>query len=116
MILHKGSISAQKGERSIIPMNMRDGSLLCIGKGNEDWNYSAPHGAGRMFSRADAKELIDLEEYKKSMEGIYTSSVMESTIDESPMVYKPIEEIMGNVVDTVDIIDVIKPIYNFKAH
>ena len=116
MILHKGSISAQKGERSIIPMNMRDGSLLCIGKGNEDWNYSAPHGAGRMFSRADAKELIDLEEYKKSMEGIYTSSVMESTIDESPMVYKPIEEIMENIKDTVEVTEVIKPIYNYKAH
>ena len=116
MILHKGSISAQLGERSIIPMNMRDGSLLCVGKGNEDWNYSAPHGAGRMFSRAEAKELIDLEEYKKSMEGIYTSSVLESTVDESPFVYKPIEEIMKNIKDTVEVTEIIRPIYNFKAH
>lgn len=116
MILHKGSISAQKGERSIIPMNMRDGSLMCIGKGNEDWNYSAPHGAGRMFSRADAKELIDMSEYRQAMEGIYTSSVLESTIDEAPMVYKPIEEIVENIQDTVEITDIIKPVYNFKAH
>lgn len=116
MILRKGSISAQKGERVIIPMNMRDGSLICIGKGNPDWNYSAPHGAGRIMSRGEAKANVDFEAFKKSMEGIYSTSVVQSTVDESPMVYKPIEEIMGNVVDTVDIIDVIKPIYNFKAH
>ena len=116
MILRKGSISAQLGEKVIIPMNMRDGSLICIGKGNPDWNYSAPHGAGRVMSRAQAKENVNFEEFKDSMKGIYSTSVVESTIDESPFVYKPIEEIMGNVVDTVDIVDVIKPIYNFKAH
>ena len=116
MILRKGSISAQLGEKVIIPMNMRDGSLICIGKGNPDWNYSAPHGAGRIMSRSQAKDNVDFEAFKKSMEGIYSTSVVQSTIDESPMVYKPIEELMGNVVDTVDIIDVIKPIYNFKAH
>lgn len=115
-ILRKGSISAQAGERVIIPMNMRDGSLICIGKGNPEWNFSAPHGAGRLLSRGDAKDCIDLEEYQESMKGIYSTSIMQSTIDESPMVYKPIEEIMENIKDTVDIIDVIKPIYNFKAH
>jgi RNA-splicing ligase RtcB len=116
MILRKGSISAQLGEKVIIPMNMRDGSLICLGKGNPDWNYSAPHGAGRIMSRGQAKDNVDFEEFKKSMEGIYSTSVVESTIDESPMVYKPIDEIMTNVADTVDILDVIKPIYNFKAH
>ena len=115
-ILRKGSISAQAGERVIIPMNMRDGSLICTGKGNPEWNYSAPHGAGRLLSRGDAKDCIDLEEYKESMKGIYSTSIMQSTIDESPMVYKPIEEIMENIKDTVDIVDIIKPIYNFKAH
>lgn len=115
MILRKGSISAQKGERVIIPMNMRDGSLICIGKGNPDWNYSAPHGAGRIMSRGQAKDNISLEEFQNSMDGIYSSSVCESTIDEAPQVYKPIEEIMDNIKDTVDIIDIIKPIYNFKA-
>lgn len=115
-ILRKGSISAQAGERVIIPMNMRDGSLICIGKGNPEWNFSAPHGAGRLLSRGDAKDCIGLEEYQESMKGIYSTSIMQSTIDESPMVYKPIEEIMENIKDTVDIIDVIKPIYNFKAH
>lgn len=116
MILRKGSISAQLGEKVIIPMNMRDGSLICLGKGNPDWNYSAPHGAGRIMSRGQAKDNVNFEEFKKSMEGIYSTSVVESTIDESPMVYKPIDEIMANVADTVDILDVIKPIYNFKAH
>lgn len=116
MILRKGSISARQGEKVIIPMNMRDGSLICIGKGNPDWNYSAPHGAGRILSRSQAKDLIDFDEFKESMVGIYTSSVVESTIDESPMVYKPMDEIMNNIKDTVDIIDVIKPIYNFKDH
>lgn len=116
MILRKGSISAAKDEKVIIPMNMRDGSLICLGKGNPEWNYSAPHGAGRIMSRSQAKENVDFEEFKESMNGIYSTSVVESTIDESPMVYKPIEEIMENVRDTVEIIDVIKPIYNFKAH
>lgn len=116
MILRKGSISAREGEKVIIPMNMRDGSLICIGKGNPDWNYSAPHGAGRILSRSQAKDLVDFNEFKESMKGIYSSSVVESTIDESPMVYKPIEEIKANVIETVDIIDTIKPVYNFKAH
>lgn len=116
MILRKGSISAQKGEKVIIPMNMRDGSLICVGKGNEDWNYSAPHGAGRLMSRNQARELVSLKEFEKSMDGIYSSSVTESTIDEAPMVYKSMNEIKENIKDTVDIIDTIKPIYNFKAH
>lgn len=115
MILRKGSVSAQLGEKLIIPMNMRDGSLICIGKGNSDWNYSAPHGAGRLMSRSQAKESISMSDFKKSMEGIYSTSVSRSTIDESPMVYKPMQEIIDNVKDTVDIVDIIKPIYNFKA-
>ena len=115
MILRKGSISAQAGEKMIIPMNMRDGSLICIGKGNKDWNYSAPHGAGRILSRSKAKDCVSMQEYKDSMRGIYSTCISRSTIDESPMVYKPIDEIMENIKDTVDIVDVIKPIYNFKA-
>lgn len=115
MILRKGSISAQAGEKVIIPMNMRDGSLICIGKGNPDWNYSAPHGAGRILSRSKAKDTISMAEYQESMKGIYTTSVNRGTIDESPMAYKPIEEIMKNIEDTVEIVDVIKPVYNFKA-
>ena len=115
MILRKGSISAQAGEKMIIPMNMRDGSLICIGKGNSDWNYSAPHGAGRILSRSKAKDCASMQEYKDSMRGIYSTCISRSTIDESPMVYKPIDEIMENIKDTVDIVDVIKPIYNFKA-
>lgn len=115
MILRKGSISAQDGEKVIIPMNMRDGSLICVGKGNKDWNYSAPHGAGRILSRSKAKDTISMTEYQESMKGIYTTSVNRGTVDESPMVYKPIEEIMENIKDTVDIIDIIKPVYNFKA-
>ena len=115
MILRKGSVSAELNEELIIPMNMRDGSLICIGKGNPDWNYSAPHGAGRIMSRGKAKETISLTEFEKSMKGIYTTSVTQSTIDESPMVYKPMQEIIDNIGDTVDIIDIIKPVYNFKA-
>lgn len=115
MILRKGSVSAMVGEKLIIPMNMRDGSLICIGKGNADWNYSAPHGAGRLMSRAKAKDSISMEDYKKSMEGIFTTCVNTSTIDESVFAYKPMDEIMRNVKDTVDIVDIIKPIYNFKA-
>jgi tRNA-splicing ligase RtcB len=114
-ILRKGSVSAQEGERLIIPINMRDGSLICVGKGNPDWNYSAPHGAGRLMSRSKAKELVTMDEYKESMKGIYTTSVNQSTIDESPMAYKPMQEIIDNVQDTVEILKVIKPIYNFKA-
>ena len=116
MILRKGAISAQKGEKLIIPINMRDGSIIGIGKGNPDWNYSAPHGAGRIMSRSKAKELVSLEEFKKSMSGVWTTSVCQSTIDESPMVYKPIEEIIENIKDTVTVEKIIKPIYNFKAN
>lgn len=115
MILRKGAISAQKNEKVIIPMNMRDGSLMCLGKGNPDWNYSAPHGAGRLMSRSKAKENVTLENFKESMKGIYTTSVNTSTIDESPMAYKPMQEIIDNIQDTVDIVNIIKPIYNFKA-
>lgn len=114
-IVRKGAISAKAGERVLIPINMRDGCIIGVGKGNPDWNYSAPHGAGRLMSRSQAKELIDIEDFKKSMDGIYTTSVNESTIDESPMVYKPIEEIIENISDTVNILQIIKPIYNFKA-
>lgn len=99
----------------MIPINMRDGSIIAVGKGNADWNYSAPHGAGRLMSRSKAKERITLEEYQKSMEGIFTTSVNESTLDEAPMAYKPMEEILNNVQDTVEIVKIIKPIYNFKA-
>lgn len=116
MILRKGSVSAQNGEKLIIPINMRDGSLICIGKGNPEWNYSAPHGAGRILSRSKAREVISIEEYTNSMKGVWTTSVCESTIDESPMVYKPIEEIIENIKDTLDIIDIIKPVYNFKSN
>ena len=116
LILRKGSVSARDGEKLIIPINMRDGSLVCVGKGNPDWNYSAPHGAGRILSRSEAKDAVGIDEFRESMKGIYSSSVMESTIDESPMVYKPMDEIMENIKDTVDIVKVIKPVYNFKAH
>lgn len=117
MILRKGSVSAQAGEKLIIPMNMRDGSLICIGKGNPDWNYSAPHGAGRLMSRSEAKQNITLSEFKKTMSdaGIYSTSVNKSTIDESPMAYKPMQEIIDNIGDTVEIVNIIKPVYNFKA-
>ncbi len=115
MILRKGAVSAQKGEKIIIPINMRDGSLICIGKGNPDWNYSAPHGAGRIMSRRQAKKELDLEKFKNSMRGIYSTSIGFQTIDESPMVYKPLEEIEEAIKDTVEIIERIKPIYNFKA-
>ena len=114
-IVRKGAISARKGEKVLIPMNMRDGCIIGIGKGNDDWNQSAPHGAGRIMSRMQAKETFNLDEYKKSMENIYTTSVNENTIDEAPMVYKPMNEIINNMKDTVEVIKVIKPIYNFKA-
>lgn len=115
MILRKGSVSAQKGERLLIPINMRDGSLLCTGKGNEDWNFSAPHGAGRLMSRGAAKETFTVSEFKKQMEGIYTTSVGRNTLDECPMAYKGMEDIVGNIEPTVNVDAVIKPIYNFKA-
>ena len=115
-IVRKGAISAKAGEKVLIPINMRDGCILGIGKGNEDWNYSAPHGAGRTMSRSKAKESILLEEYQKAMDGIFTTSVNTFTIDESPMAYKTMDEIIGNIKDTVEIVDIIKPIYNFKAN
>lgn len=114
-IVRKGAISARKGEKVLIPMNMRDGCIIGLGKGNDDWNQSAPHGAGRIMSRMKAKETFNLDEYKESMNGIYTTSVNEETIDEAPFVYKPMEEIIDCIGDTVDIIKIIKPIYNFKA-
>lgn len=114
-IIRKGAISAHKGQRVIIPMNMRDGCLICIGKGNPDWNCSAPHGAGRLYSRKRMQELFTVEEYEKEMAGIYTTSVGLSTIDESPMAYKPMEEIVKKIAPTVEIEKIIKPIYNFKA-
>ena len=114
-IIRKGAISAAKGERCIIPLNMRDGSLLCTGKGNPDWNYSAPHGAGRVLSRTQAYEKITMADFKASMQGIYSESVNDFTRDESPMVYKPAEEIIANVGDTVNIDTIIRPIFNFKA-
>lgn len=115
MILRKGAVSAQAGEKLLIPINMRDGSLICTGKGNPDWNCSAPHGAGRLMSRGEAKETLTLSEFKKQMEGIYSTSVSRATIDESPMAYKSIDDIVSNISDTADINEIIKPIYNFKA-
>lgn len=115
MILRKGAVSAESGEKLLIPINMRDGSLLCVGKGNKDWNYSAPHGAGRLMSRSEAKEKLSMDDFVSSMTGIFTTSVSFATIDEAPQAYKPIDEIMDAIVDTVEIIDVIKPVYNFKA-
>lgn len=114
-IVRKGAISAKKGERVLIPMNMRDGCIIGIGKGNEDWNCSAPHGAGRIMSRAEAKRSVTLDEYRQSMDGIYTTSVGLDTIDESPMAYKPMDEILKNIEPTVEIERIIKPVYNFKA-
>lgn len=114
-MVRKGAISAKDGERLLIPINMRDGCILGVGKGDDDWNQSAPHGAGRIMSRRKAKEMISMDEYKKSMDGIYTTSVDESTIDERPMAYKPIDEILKNIKNTVHVEKIIKPIYNFKA-
>lgn len=113
-ILRKGAISAHKGEKVLIPINMRDGSILAIGKGNPDWNYSAPHGAGRIMSRSEAKKNLSLNDYKTVMDGIYTTSINENTLDESPMAYKSIDDILNVIDDTVEIIDVLKPIYNYK--
>ena len=114
-MVRKGAVSAKEGEKLLIPINMRDGCIIGVGKGNEDWNCSAPHGAGRIMSRSKAKEIISLEDFKDSMSGIYTTTVNQSTIDESPMVYKSMQEIMNNIADTVDVVKVIKPIYNYKA-
>ena len=115
MILRKGAIAAHEGEKVLIPINMRDGSVLAVGKGNPEWNFSAPHGAGRIMSRTKAKESLSLEEYRKEMEGIYTTSVNERTLDEAPMAYKSLEDIIDAIRDSVDIIEILKPVYNFKA-
>ena len=116
MILRKGAIAAHDGERVLIPINMRDGSVLAVGRGNPEWNYSAPHGAGRILSRTEAKETLDLEEYRREMAGVYTTSVNEKTLDEAPMAYKSLSDIIDVISDSVDIIEVLKPIYNFKAN
>lgn len=117
MVLRKGAISARLGEKVLIPINMRDGAIIAVGKGNDDWNQSAPHGAGRLFSRSQAKRSFTVSDFKKTMKdaGVYSSSVNEGTLDESPMAYKPIKEILDKIVDTVDVIEQIKPIYNFKS-
>ena len=115
MILRKGAIAAHAGEKVLIPINMRDGSVLAVGKGNAEWNYSAPHGAGRIMSRKAAKDKLSLKEYRETMKGIYTTSVNEATLDEAPMAYKSLDDIIDVIRDSVDIIDVMKPVYNFKA-
>lgn len=115
MILRKGAVSAKKGEKLLIPINMRDGSLICVGKGNEDWNFSAPHGAGRLMSRRKARESYTVSEFKKQMAGIFTTSVNAQTLDECPMAYKGMEDIVENIGDTAEIVKVIRPVYNFKA-
>lgn len=115
MILRKGAVSAQKGEKLLIPINMRDGSLVCIGKGNEDWNCSAPHGAGRLMSRSAAKQSYTVAEFQEQMQGIYTTSVSNATLDECPMAYKSMDDITSNIGKTAEILKVIRPIYNFKA-
>lgn len=115
MILRKGAVSAKEGERLLIPINMRDGSLLCVGKGNEDWNCSAPHGAGRLMSRADAKQSFTVSEFKKQMAEVYTTSVSKATLDECPMAYKGMQDILDNIGPTADVVKIIRPIYNFKA-
>lgn len=115
MILRKGSVSAQAGEQLLIPINMRDGSLLCVGKGNEDWNFSAPHGAGRLMSRAQAKQSFTVSEFKKQMADIYTTSVGSATLDECPMAYKGMQDILDNIGPTAEVVKIIRPIYNFKA-
>lgn len=115
MILRKGAIAAHEGEKVLIPINMRDGSVIAKGRGNPEWNYSAPHGAGRIMSRTRAKSEISIEDYKAAMKGIYTTSVSRDTIDEAPMAYKSIDAIIDVISDSVDIIDIMKPVYNFKA-
>ena len=115
MILRKGAIAAHAGEKVLIPINMRDGSVLAIGRGNPDWNFSAPHGAGRLMSRTAAKNNLTMEEYQESMKGIYTTSINEKTLDEAPMAYKSLEDIIDVIKDSVDVIEVLKPVFNFKA-
>ena len=115
MILRKGAIAAHKGAKVLIPINMRDGSVLAIGRGNPDWNYSAPHGAGRLMSRNTARQTLDMAAYENAMQGIYTTSVNPATLDKAPMAYKSLEDIIGVIQDSVDVVDVMKPVYNFKA-
>ena len=115
MVLRKGSVSAEEGEKLIIPINMRDGSLICVGKGNRDWNQAAPPGAGRLMSRTKAREVLSLEDFRRTMKDVWTTSVTNATLDEAPFAYKPMEEIISNIGDTVNILKRIKPIYNFKA-
>ncbi len=115
MILRKGAIAAHAGEKVLIPINMRDGSVLAVGRGNPEWNFSAPHGAGRIMSRSEAKQNLDLDEYRREMAGVYTTSVNESTLDEAPMAYKSLDDIIDVIRETVDVIEVLKPIYNYKA-
>ena len=115
MILRKGAIAAHDGETVLIPINMRDGSVLAVGRGNPEWNYSAPHGAGRLMSRSKARETLDMEAYQTAMQGIYTTSVSKETIDEAPMAYKSLADIIDVIRDSVDVIEVMKPVYNFKA-
>ena len=114
-ILRKSAIKANKDQKVLIPLNMSDGSLVCVGKGNPDWNNSAPHGAGRLLSRSQAKAQLNMDDYKKSMSGIWTTSICDNTLDESKMAYKPADKIKSQIIDTVDIVKEIKPIYNFKA-
>lgn len=115
MILRKGAIAAHEGEKVLIPINMRDGSVLAVGKGNPEWNFSAPHGAGRVMSRTRARAILRMEEYRAAMSGIYTTSVNEETIDEAPMAYKSLEDIVDVIQESVEVVDVMKPLYNFKA-
>lgn len=116
MILRKGAIAAHEGEKVLIPINMRDGSVLAVGKGNPDWNFSAPHGAGRIMSRSAAKETLDIDEYRREMAGVYSTSVNEATLDEAPMAYKSLADIIDVIAESVDVVEVLKPIYNFKAN
>ena len=115
MILRKGSVSAKAGEKLLIPINMRDGSLICIGKGNEEWNCSAPHGAGRLMSRRAALNTLSMDEFQKEMVGIYSTCVVPDTLDESPMAYKSMDEIVSQIRPTAEIVERIRPVYNFKA-
>ena len=114
-IVRKGAIPAYKDQKILIPMNMRDGCLIAVGKGEPDWNFSAPHGAGRLFKRSEAKSMFTVDQYKEEMEGIYTTTANASTLDESPMAYKPMDEIIGLISPTAEILKIIKPVYNFKA-
>ena len=115
MILRKRAIAAHAGEKVLIPINMRDGSVIAAGRGNPEWNYSAPHGAGRLMSRSKAKETLDMNAYRAAMQGIYTTSVNEKTLDEAPMAYKSLDDIIDVIRESVDVIDIMKPVYNFKA-